>query len=64
MSYVAWQKSSFSSGDPNTNCIEVASESNALRIRESDEPAHTLAPTGAALTGLLRHLKAGDVRPR
>ena len=66
MSTSDWQKSSFSSGDGNTNCIEVAAgpRTRTLRLRESDEPANVVAPTGAALSGLIRHLKAGEARTR
>jgi hypothetical protein len=57
-----WQKSSYSSSDGNTNCVEIASGDRAgrLRLRESDEPTKVLVPAGATLRGLLAHLKARD----
>ncbi|WP_168711515.1 DUF397 domain-containing protein [Streptomyces sp. RKND-216] len=59
-----WQKSSFSSGDGNTNCVEVGRRGESVRIRESDEPGTVLAPSTGALHALLKHLKAGDARIR
>ena len=61
MATLNWQKSTFSSGDGNTNCLEVAAadDPHPLRLRESDAPTDVLAPTAGALCGLLLHLKAG-----
>ncbi|MEW2046454.1 DUF397 domain-containing protein [Streptomyces sp. NPDC005476] len=53
-----WQKSSFSgSGDGNA-CLELASTSAALHLRESDTPAVALATTPDALAGLLAGIRA------
>ncbi|MBA2807592.1 DUF397 domain-containing protein [Streptomyces sp. KM273126] len=48
-----WQKSSFSGGAADTNCLEIAATPTTLHLRESDTPATILAPTPAALTALL-----------
>ncbi len=59
-----WQKSSYS-GSGQNDCVEVAAAGNrSVRLRESDAPAHVLAPSPAALHGLLAHLKAGGARIR
>lgn len=57
MNNIAWQKSSFSSGDPNTNCVEIAAGSSRLHVRESEDPAIVLHPDRAALHALVAHLK-------
>ncbi|MDT0378639.1 DUF397 domain-containing protein [Streptomyces sp. DSM 42041] len=62
MAETGWQKSSFSSGDPNTNCVEVDGGGHGVRLRESEEPSTVLAASADALHALLTHLKAGDAR--
>ncbi|WP_329219183.1 DUF397 domain-containing protein [Streptomyces sp. NBC_01485] len=52
-----WQKSSFSGGGSDTNCLEIAATSTTLHLRESDTPATILAPTHIALTALLTAVK-------
>ena len=52
-----WQKSSFSGGDADTDCLEIAATPTTLRLRESDEPATLLSPTPTALNALLTALK-------
>lgn len=52
-----WQKSSFSGGDDDTNCLEIATAPTTLHLRESDEPATLLSPTPDALNALLTALK-------
>ncbi|MFF4015466.1 DUF397 domain-containing protein [Streptomyces sp. NPDC001843] len=53
-----WQKSSFSGGDADTNCLEIAAATpTTLQLRESDEPATILTPTPTALHALLTALK-------
>ncbi|MEV0480437.1 DUF397 domain-containing protein [Streptomyces sp. NPDC050508] len=52
-----WQKSSFSGGDDDTNCLEIATTPTTLHLRESDEPATLLSPTPTALNALLTALK-------
>ncbi|MGH9197207.1 MAG: DUF397 domain-containing protein [Acidimicrobiia bacterium] len=58
MTELAWQKSSFSSGDGNTTCIEIASGPCSLRLRESEDPETVLAPDRRTLAALLGRLKA------
>lgn len=53
-----WQKSSFSSGDSDEDCIEIASSPTTLRLRESDRPTTILTPTPGALRALLDTVKA------
>ncbi|WP_019073493.1 DUF397 domain-containing protein [Streptomyces hokutonensis] len=52
-----WQKSSYSGGDADTNCLEIAATSTTLHLRESDKPATLLTPTPTALNALLTALK-------
>ena len=52
-----WQKSSYSGGDADTNCLEIAATSTTLHLRESDEPAKLLAPAPTALNAMLTALK-------
>lgn len=56
-----WQKSSFSAGDVDNNCLEIATTPTTLHLRESDTPATLLSPTRTALTALLTAVKG--VRP-
>lgn len=61
MSHLSWQKSSFSSGDPNTTCVQVADGGDAtLHMRESVNPTVTLTAPHAALRALLVHLKCEE----
>jgi hypothetical protein len=66
MSDFIWQKSSFSTGDPNQNCLEVALglEGHGVRLRESDDPATVLSSTPARLAALLRRLRQESAPPR
>jgi hypothetical protein len=65
MSDREWQKSSFSTGDPNQNCLEVAPGAGGfLHLRESDDPATVLASTPARLAALLRRLRQEPVLSR
>lgn len=57
MSELLWQKSSFSSGDVNTNCIEIASGPSVLHLRESDDPGVVINPGRSAIRAFLSHLK-------
>ena len=52
-----WQKSSFSGGDDDTNCLEIATAPTTLHLRESDDPATLLTPTPTALSAMLTALK-------
>ncbi len=58
MSNPRWQKSSFSTGDPNQDCVEIsrAPQTGDLRLRESEEPGVVLMTTAARLAALLRRL--------
>ncbi|WP_432053087.1 DUF397 domain-containing protein [Streptomyces xiamenensis] len=43
-----WQRSSYSSGDPSSDCIEVAHGPSGSRyLRESDDPGTVLVTTPA-----------------
>ncbi|WP_128432715.1 DUF397 domain-containing protein [Streptomyces cyaneus] len=53
-----WQKSSYSAGDSDNDCLEIASTPTTLHLRESDDPTTTLAPTPTALHALITVLKA------
>ncbi|MGP3967042.1 DUF397 domain-containing protein [Streptomyces sp. 6N223] len=66
MSNLTWQKSSFSTGDPNQNCLEVAQgpEGHGVRLRESEDPAAVLTTTPTRLAALLRCLRQGPALPR
>ncbi|MEU9184820.1 DUF397 domain-containing protein [Streptomyces sp. NPDC048484] len=48
-----WQKSSFSGGADDTDCLEIAAAPTTLHLRESDTPGTLLSPTPAALQALL-----------
>ncbi|MGW1501412.1 DUF397 domain-containing protein [Streptomyces mirabilis] len=52
-----WQKSSFSAGDSDTECLEIATSPTTLHLRESDHPTTILTPTPDALRALLVAVK-------
>ncbi|MBK6019013.1 DUF397 domain-containing protein [Streptomyces sp. MBT53] len=52
-----WQKSSYSGGDADTNCLEIAATPTTLHLRESDDPATLLTPAPTALNTMLIALK-------
>jgi hypothetical protein len=54
-----WQKSSFSSGDDDEDCLEIASSPATLHLRESDHPGTVVTPAPAALRALLTAVKHG-----
>lgn len=55
MSDLRWQKSSYSSGDPNQNCLEVArASSGRLHFRESDNPEVILTADPVRWAAFLR----------
>ncbi|MFB7476171.1 DUF397 domain-containing protein [Kitasatospora sp. NPDC056184] len=61
MSEILWQKSSFSAGDPENACIELAPGADGLRLlRESDEPGLVMAVKAPQLRLLLLAAKAGE----
>jgi hypothetical protein len=56
-----WQKSSFSSGDVNQDCLEVAhAPGGRLHLRESDDPATVLTAAPTRLAALLRRLRVAS----
>jgi hypothetical protein len=61
-----WQKSSFSSGDVNQDCLEVAlgPGGHGVRLRESDDPATVLTSTPVRLAALLRCVRQESAPPR
>ncbi|MET7779641.1 DUF397 domain-containing protein [Streptomyces mirabilis] len=56
-----WQKSSFSAGDSDTECLEIATSPTTLHLRESDHPAAVLSPAPTALRALFEAVKRRDV---
>ncbi|GAA2065106.1 hypothetical protein GCM10009757_51390 [Streptomyces cheonanensis] len=60
MPELEWQKSSYSSGDPSSDCLEVAhGPAGHLRFRESEDPGTVLLTTPARWAALLRLVGAG-----
>ncbi|MFJ6984964.1 MULTISPECIES: DUF397 domain-containing protein [unclassified Streptomyces] len=57
-----WQKSSFSGGGEGNTCVELASFTGEIRLRESDTPAATLSMTPATLALLLQGIRSGTLR--
>ncbi|MFB4196997.1 DUF397 domain-containing protein [Streptomyces carpaticus] len=50
-----WQKSSYSSGNPDSDCLEVAhGPADRVRFRESEDPGTVLLATPARWAALLR----------
>ncbi|OEV06042.1 DUF397 domain-containing protein [Streptomyces oceani] len=63
MSALHWQKSTYSSGDGNTNCLELATApAGSLHLRESDEPATILNLSRQTLSTFLSGIKTGEHR--
>ncbi|MEU7042673.1 DUF397 domain-containing protein [Streptomyces varsoviensis] len=58
MPRLSWQKSSFSSGDGNTTCVEVAARgTGSVHLRESDAPRTVLSTSKPAMRALLGWVK-------
>ncbi|CAM5574400.1 hypothetical protein SALBM135S_05429 [Streptomyces alboniger] len=55
-----WQRSSFSGSGDGNNCIELATVSGAVHLRESDAPAIELAADVKALAQFLRAIKVSE----
>ncbi|WP_405931419.1 DUF397 domain-containing protein [Streptomyces sp. NBC_00827] len=53
-----WQKSSFSGGAGDTDCLEISTTPTTLHLRESDHPTTILTPTPTALRALLTTLRS------
>lgn len=61
MSEVHWQKSSFSGGDAENACLELASSAGDLRhLRESDDPDVVVTTDAAKLRAFILGVKAGE----
>lgn len=56
---IHWQKSSFSGGDADEDCVEMAATSAGIHVRESDTPAAVLTTTGGPLRALIAAIKSG-----
>ncbi|WP_189190690.1 DUF397 domain-containing protein [Streptomyces albiflavescens] len=52
-----WQKSSFSGGGGDTDCLEIATGPTTLHLRESDHPTTVLSPSPSAFRALLATVK-------
>ncbi|MGW8570747.1 DUF397 domain-containing protein [Streptomyces niveus] len=55
-----WQKSSFSGGDDNQDCIELAEADGQILLRESDAPGTIITTDRAKLRAFLLGVKAGE----
>lgn len=55
-SSLCWQKSSFSGGGEEEDCLEIAATPATLHLRESDHPTTILTPSPTALRALLTAL--------
>ncbi|MFF4347271.1 DUF397 domain-containing protein [Streptomyces sp. NPDC001530] len=55
---IHWQKSSFSGGGDGDSCVELATVSGDLLLRESDDPARILPVTRDGLAALLQRIQA------
>ncbi|MCZ4507587.1 DUF397 domain-containing protein [Streptomyces sp. ActVer] len=56
-----WQKSSFSGGGDGNNCVELASTSRTIHLRESDDPSIQLVTTPTPLSHLLHGIRSGSL---
>ncbi|MGC5564903.1 DUF397 domain-containing protein [Streptomyces sp. FR-108] len=56
------QKPSFSDGADGNNRVELAAETHAIHLRESDTPSIELITTPIPLTHLLRGIRSGALR--
>lgn len=55
---LSWQKSSYSSGDGTSNCVEVATgPDGVIHFRESDRPTDVALATRPTWAQFLAHLK-------
>jgi hypothetical protein len=61
MSEVQWQKSSFSSEQP--NCVEFGAFNGCIGVRESDDPDLIVTAGRTTLRSLLNEVKAGKFDP-
>ncbi|WP_078610680.1 MULTISPECIES: DUF397 domain-containing protein [Streptomyces] len=57
----SWRKSSFSSGQISSDCLEVAaSPHNRIFLRESDDPTAVISTAPARWATFIRGVKRGD----
>jgi hypothetical protein len=56
---IVWRKSSFS-GNGGNNCLEVATVSDRIAIRESTDPERSISIRPETLRAFLRGVKAGE----
>ncbi|WP_329145346.1 DUF397 domain-containing protein [Streptomyces niveus] len=57
---IKWQKSSFSGGDDNQDCIELAEADGQILLRESDAPDTVVTTDRTKLRAFLLGVKAGE----
>ncbi|MER8068906.1 DUF397 domain-containing protein [Streptomyces sp. NPDC094034] len=57
---ISWQKSSFSGGDNNPNCVELASVNGQIKLRESDTPDTFVTTSPEKLRAFILGIKAGE----
>jgi hypothetical protein len=57
---LTWQKSSFSGSGEENACVELATSSAGIHLRESDDPGELLTTTPGPLGAFLRAAKAGE----
>ncbi|MDT0451431.1 DUF397 domain-containing protein [Streptomyces hesseae] len=55
---MAWQKSTYSGGTPNNECVEVAAVNGDVTLRESDAPGTVIVTAPASFAALIRAVKA------
>ncbi|MEU0283288.1 DUF397 domain-containing protein [Streptomyces sp. NPDC088147] len=58
--HIEWQKSSFSGGDNNPNCVELASVDGQIKMRESETPDTVVTTSPEKLRAFLLGVKAGE----
>ncbi|WP_406325063.1 DUF397 domain-containing protein [Streptomyces niveus] len=57
---INWQKSSFSGGDNNQNCVELAHVDGQILLRESDTPNTIVTTNRDNLRAFISGVKAGE----
>ncbi|MDX6330433.1 MAG: hypothetical protein QOI83_2816 [Streptomycetaceae bacterium] len=60
---IDWQKSSFSGGAEGSNCVELATTSGTVRLRESDAPDAVVTASPQQLAAFICGVKAGEFDP-
>jgi hypothetical protein len=54
---IGWQKSTFSTGEIDQECVEISASGGTIHLRESDTPDAIITTTPARLAALLRRIK-------